>query len=147
MKFRSLAIIASAIALLGAACQRAPEGSTEGGKQILRVGHFPNITHAQALVARQMATEGKDWFAERLGPGVEIQWYVYNAGPSVMEAIFANSIDLTYIGTSPVLTAYDKSRVEEIHVIAGAANGGAALVIPGYGRISNTEDFRGKKLA
>ncbi|MHA3775090.1 ABC transporter substrate-binding protein [Verrucomicrobiota bacterium sgz303538] len=147
MKFRSLAIIASAIALLGAACQRNPGSGTEGGKQILRVGHFPNITHAQALVARQMATEGKDWFGERLGPGVEIQWYVYNAGPSAMEAIFANSIDLTYVGPNPVLTAYDKSRGEEIRVIAGAANGGAALVVPADGRISKPEDFRGKKLA
>src|SRR6187549_1070715 len=51
----------------------------------LRVGHFPNITHAQALVASQLSHEGKGWFEERLGKDVKIQWFVYNAGPSAME--------------------------------------------------------------
>ena len=56
----------------------------------IRVGHFPNITHVQALVARNFERQGKSWFAPRLGPDVKIEWYVYNAGPSAMEAIFAN---------------------------------------------------------
>src|SRR5678815_3477784 len=75
-------------------------------KVTLRVGHFPNITHAQALVASQLQRQGKNWYAEQLGPDVTIQWFVYNAGPSAMEAIFANSIDLTYVGPNPVLNAY-----------------------------------------
>jgi NitT/TauT family transport system substrate-binding protein len=127
-----------------AGCRRAADTD---GKMTLRVGHFPNVTHAQALVARQMAAEGKDWFGQRLGPGVTLQWFVYNAGPSAMEGIFTDSIDLTYVGPSPVLNAYSKSRGEEIRVIAGAANGGAALVVPGDGRISKPEDFRGRKIA
>jgi NitT/TauT family transport system substrate-binding protein len=65
---------------------------------ILRVGHFPNITHVQALVAHGLSRQGKGWFESRLGSNVRIQWYVYNAGPSAMEAIFARSIDLTYVG-------------------------------------------------
>ena len=43
--------------------------------------------------------EGKGWFEQRLGPNVEIQWFTYNAGPSAMEAIFAGSLDVTYVGT------------------------------------------------
>lgn len=138
-------LLAALLLLLGlTACQRAPEAD---GKLTLRVGHFPNVTHAQALVARQMAAEGKDWFAERLGPGVEVQWFVYNAGPSAMEAIFTDSIDLTYVGPSPLLNAYAKARGEEIRVVSGAANGGAALVVPGNGRISKPADFKGLKVA
>jgi NitT/TauT family transport system substrate-binding protein len=64
-----------------------------------------------------------------------------------MEAIFARSIDLTYVGPNPVLTAYDRSKGEEIRVIAGAALGGAALVVQGDDRITKPEDFRGKRLA
>src|SRR5262245_32295988 len=64
----------------------------------LRIGHFPNITHVQALVAHHLTRQGKGWFEERLGRGIKIDWYVYNAGPSAMEAIFANSVDLTYVG-------------------------------------------------
>ena len=116
-------------------------------KVILRIGHFPNITHAQALVASQLQRQGKGWFEPRLGPNVDLQWFVYNAGPSAMEAIFADSIDLTYVGPNPVLNAYVKSEGEEGRVIAGAANGGAALVVQGDGKLTKPQDFKGKKIA
>ncbi len=114
---------------------------------VLRVGHFPNVTHAQGVIAHALSGKGKGWFEERLGPDVKIQWFVYNAGPSATEAIFANSIDLTYIGPSPALNAYAKSDGDEIRIIAGAANGGAALVVQPDGRIKTPADFRGKKVA
>jgi ABC-type nitrate/sulfonate/bicarbonate transport system substrate-binding protein len=74
-------------------------------KTVVRVGHFPNITHVQGLVAHNLSRQGKGWFEARLGPGVEIQWFTYNAGPSAMEAIFAKSIELTYVGPGPALDA------------------------------------------
>lgn len=144
MKHFSTFLLLPLLALLPAC---GPKTETLGGKQLLRVGHFPNITHAQALVAREMGAQGKGWFEERLGPDVKIEWYVYNAGPSAMEAIFADSLDLTYVGPNPVLNAYDKSRGSEIRVIAGAAFGGAALVVPSEGSLSKPADFRGKKVA
>src|SRR3954451_4526379 len=114
---------------------------------VLRVGHFPNITHAQGLVAHNLSRQGKGWFEARLGPGTRIEWFVYNAGPSAMEAIFAQSIDLTYVGPGPVLNAYLKAKGDEIRVISGAANGGSALVVQGDGRIGKPTDFKGKKIA
>lgn len=115
------------------------------GKPIIRIGHFPNVTHVQALVAHQLSRQGKGWFEERLG--AEIQWYLYNAGPSATEAIFARSIDLTYIGPSPVLNAYSKSKGSEIRVLAGAATGGSALVVRTDSGIQTPADFKGKKIA
>ena len=97
--------------------------------QTIRIGHFPNITHAQALIAHQLSRSGDGWFEKRLGHEVNIQWYVYNAGPAAMEAIFAGSIDLTYVGPSPAVNAYVRSNGNEIRVIAGAVTGGAALVV------------------
>ncbi len=131
------------LALVGCDRNANPDGSKN---RPLRIGHFPNITHAQALVARQLARQGKGWFEERLGPEVKLEWFVYNAGPSAMEAIFADSIDLTYVGPNPVLNAYDRAKGEELRVIAGAANGGAALVVQGDGRIAGPQDFKGRKL-
>jgi NitT/TauT family transport system substrate-binding protein len=113
----------------------------------IRVGHFPNVTHVQALVAHALSRQGKGWFEERLGTGMKIDWFVYNAGPSAMEAIFANSIDLTYVGPSPAINAYAKSRGEEIRIVAGAANGGAALVVPKESPFKAPADFRGKRIA
>ena len=115
--------------------------------KVLRVGHFPNVTHVQALVAHNLSRQGKGWFEERLGGEVKIEWFIYNAGPSAMEAIFANSIDLTYVGPSPALNAYAKSNGEEVRIIAGAANGGAALVVQPDQNLKTAADFRGKKIA
>ena len=117
------------------------------GETKIRVGHFPNVTHVQALVAHALSRQGKGWFEEKLGAGTKIDWFVYNAGPSAMEAIFANSIDLTYVGPSPAINAYAKSRGEEIRIVAGAANGGAGLVVPNDSSLKSAADFRGKKIA
>ena len=121
--------------------QRAFAGET------IRVGHFPNVTHVQALVAQHLSRTGHGWFEERLGKDVKVEWYIYNAGPSAMEAILANSIDLTYVGPSPTLNAYSKSNGEDIRIIAGAATGGAALVVQPDSALKQPADFRGKTIA
>jgi NitT/TauT family transport system substrate-binding protein len=139
MKTTSLLTLSVALAIAG---------RTEAVENaVLRVGHFPNITHAQALVAHNLSRQGKGWFEERLGPGTKIDWFVYNAGPSAMEAIFAQSIDLTYVGPGPALNAYTKSNGAEIRLIAGSANGGAALVVQPDQNLKTPADFRGKKIA
>ena len=117
------------------------------GKAVIRVGHFPNLTHAQAVIGHGLSREGQGWFEQRLGPDVEVQWFVYNAGPTAMEAIFTKSIDLAYVGPSPAINAHLKSRGEEDRVVAGACSGGAALVVQPDGRITTDTDFKGRKLA
>lgn len=116
-------------------------------KTILRVGYFPNVTHAQGIVGSHSTREGQGWFEQRLGPDVTVQWFAYNAGPSAMEAMFAGSIDLTYVGPNPALNAYIRSRGDEVRVLSGAAEGGAALVVQGDGRISKPADFKGRTIA
>jgi NitT/TauT family transport system substrate-binding protein len=116
-------------------------------KIVIRFGHFPNITHAQGVIAHALSRKGKGWFEQRLGPNVEIQWFTYNAGPSAMEAMFAGSLDLTYVGQGPALNAHFKSNGEEVRVVAGAANAGAALVVKSDSPIKTAADFRGKKIA
>jgi len=113
----------------------------------IRVGHFPNVTHVQALVAQNLSRTGRGWFEQRLGSEVKVEWYIYNAGPSAMEAIIADSIDLTYVGPSPTLNAYTRSNGEEIRIVAGAAAGGAALVVQGDSSLKAPADFRGKIIA
>ena len=113
----------------------------------LRVGHFPNVTHAQGVIAHGLSRAGKGWFEERLGPDVEIEWYVYNAGPTAMEAMLAGSLDLTYVGPNPALNAHIRSEGDEIRIVAGAASGGAALVVQPDGRIAKDQDFKGKRVA
>ncbi len=121
---------------------RAGEGGT-----VLRVGHFPNVTHAQGLVAHQLSRQGRGWFESRLGPGVTLEWYVYNAGPTAMEGLLNGSLDLAYVGPNPALNAHIRSGGEDIRVVAGAARGGAALVVRGDAGIKTPGDFRGRRIA
>src|SRR4029079_14766378 len=140
MKIKLVLLLTSVI------CLFAQTGMSQD-KIVIRFGHFPNITHAQGVIAHALSRQGKGWFEERLGPTVKMQWYTYNAGPSAMEAIFAGSLDITYVGPSPALNAYLKSNGEEIRVISGAANAGAALVVKADSPIKMPADFRGKKIA
>jgi NitT/TauT family transport system substrate-binding protein len=118
-----------------------------GEKVKIRVGHFPNITHAQAVIDHGLSRKGAGWFEERLGPEYSLEWFTYNAGPSAMEAIFARTVDFTYVGPNPTVNAYIKSKGEDIRIIAGAASGGAAFVVQPDGRIKTDADLKGKKIA
>ncbi len=140
---RRLLLLALSV-LLGIGCgDRRPAG---GDGTVLRLGHFPNVTHAQGLVAHALSRAGKGWFEERLGPGVRVEWYAYNAGPSAMEALLNGSLDATYVGPSPALNAHVRSKGAEVRVLAGATRGGAALVVQGDGRIRTPADFRGRTI-
>lgn len=123
------------------ACTKKPATATSP----VRFGHFPNITHVQALVAHQLSRQGKGWFESRLG--VPVEWFTYNAGPSATEAIFGGALDVTYIGPSPTLNAYAKSKGSEMRILAGSANGGSSIVVRKDVSIASIADFKGKKIA
>ena len=108
----------------------------------VRVGYFPNISHSQAMIGK-----GNGWFEKKLGAGARIEWKGFNAGPSAIEALFANAIDMTYIGPNPAITGYVRSRGVALRVIAGATSGGAALVVRADSGIQKAEDFHGKRVA
>jgi len=109
---------------------------------VLRVGYFPNITHAQALAGRASGQ-----FEKTLGPGVRLEWKAFNAGPAAIEALFANAIDLAYVGPNPTVAGYARSQGQAVRVIAGAASGGASLVVRKDAGIRGAADFHGKKVA
>ncbi|MGE5529723.1 MAG: ABC transporter substrate-binding protein [Patescibacteria group bacterium] len=113
-----------------------------GPARFIRVGYFPNITHAQALVG--MATGA---FQKALGPGVEIKSFLFNAGPSAMEALMAGELDLTYVGPNPAVTCYIRTGGDTLRIVAGAASGGAGLVVRKDAGIRRPADLAGKSLA
>jgi len=120
----------------------AGEASAQSAPVAVRAGYFPNVTHSQALVGR---AQGR--FEKALGSSAHIEWKVFNAGPSVIEALFAGALDLAYIGPNPVIAGYVRSKGEALRVIAGATSGGAALVVRPAAGIEKPEDFRGRKIA
>ena len=133
--------LAFATLLLGLAAVGAAEPVT------LRIGFFPNLTHAPALAARQLEREGRAWYESRLPAGTRIEWRAYNAGPSAVEALFAGSIDATFIGPSPLLTGYVRTRGEGLRLLLPVAQGGGALVVRKGLDLRGPADFRGRRIA
>jgi NitT/TauT family transport system substrate-binding protein len=105
----------------------------------LRLGHFPNVTHAAALVG---AHTGR--FEKALG-GAPLEILTFNAGPAAVEALLSGALDLTYIGPNPTLNAFVKSKGSGVRVVAGATSGGAALIV--RKDVSSAADLKGKRVA
>ncbi len=132
MKQKFIALMAVAVAI----------GLPALAQTTVRVGAFPNLTHPQPMVGK-----ANGWFEKAMGPNVKIEWKTFNAGPSAIEALFAGALDMTYIGPNPTISGYVRSKGEALRVVAGAASGGAALVVRADSGIQKPEDFHGKRVA
>ncbi|HEY7227368.1 MAG TPA: ABC transporter substrate-binding protein [Nitrososphaeraceae archaeon] len=111
-------------------------------KKVLRIGYFPNITHAQAVIG-----VGNGDYQKVLGDNIELKPFTFNAGPSATEALLANQIDATYIGPNPTVNGYVVSQGTADRVISGAASGGAVFIVRNDSGIQSPKDFAGKKFA
>ncbi|KKK04780.1 ABC transporter substrate-binding protein [Micromonospora sp. HK10] len=137
----TLAVVGAATLGTSAACgDDASDAGGDAGPVTLRLGYFPNITHAPALVGVE-----KGIFAQKLGSDVTLETKTFNAGPAAIEAVFSGALDATYIGPNPTVNAFSKSKGEAVRVISGAASGGVALVVKP--EITSAEQLRGKKIA
>ncbi|MFC7718197.1 ABC transporter substrate-binding protein [Nonomuraea recticatena] len=137
MKRLAAAVAVLAVTTLAAACGSSPSASSAENRQV-RLGYFPNITHATALYSIE-----KDLYAKSLG--VPVTTSTFNAGPAAIEAVFSGAVDATYIGPNPAINAWEKSKGKAINIVAGAASGGVFLVVKP--EINSVEDLKGKKIA
>jgi NitT/TauT family transport system substrate-binding protein len=115
-------------------------GAGSGGPVTVRLGHFPNVTHATAIVGVE-----KGIFAQELGSRAQLEVKTFNAGPAAVEALFSGAIDATYVGPNPAINAWVQSKGRAIRLVAGAASGGAFLVTKP--EITTAEDLRGTVIA
>ncbi|MFE6165525.1 ABC transporter substrate-binding protein [Streptomyces sp. NPDC056486] len=110
------------------------------GLDEVKIGYFPNLTHATALVGDQ---EGL--FQKELG-ATKAKYTQFNAGPSEIEALNSKSIDIGWIGPSPSINGYTKSQGKNLRIIGGSASGGVKLVVNPK-KIKSLDDVKGKKIA
>jgi NitT/TauT family transport system substrate-binding protein len=115
-------------------------GASSGGTVNLRLGYFPNLTHAVPLVGID-----KGLFATSLGPKITLDTKSFNAGPDAVTALLSGAIDASYVGPNPTVNAWAQSHGSAVKVIAGAASGGAALVVKPT--VKTWADLKGKTIA
>ena len=132
-----LMLAVAAAGLSAAGCARGHRGTpTE-----VRLGYFPNLTHAQALIG-----VARGDFEKAAAP-LRLTTKLFNAGPQAIEALFAGELDLAYVGPGPAINAWARSKGRALHVVAGAASGGAALVVRADSRIARATDLDGRNIA
>ncbi len=133
---RRVFLMGSLGALGVAACR-----SKATNARTLRLGWFPNLTHAPALTG---LTSGR--FARALG-GVELRDHTFNAGPAAIEAMLAGELDATYVGPIPAAAGFIRTRGRALKVVAGAASGGTSFVVRRALNIRSANDLHNRRLA
>ena len=136
---RKILVGLSLVALLAAACSSSARRA-QGSDDVLRLGIFPNLTHAPGYVALE---EG---FFEEALPGVDVQVTYFNSGSDAGAAISGGSIDATYIGPGPATSLYLQPE-PVVAVVSGVTSGGASFVVRKGAGISSPDDLVGKKVA
>lgn len=142
-RYRQPVAVAAALiglAMLLSGCSAA-QASAPAPLEQVNIGYFPNLTHAPGLIA-----DADGGFTKQFDKlGVKVSTKSFNAGPDVIQAILSGSLDISYIGPNPTVTAYIQSQGDGIRVIAGSTSGGASLVVkPG---ITSAAQLKGRKLA
>jgi len=130
-----------ALAVVLAACgSSSKSGSSSSSDAVtLRLGYFPNVTHAPAIVGVQ-----GNKFADKLGSGVKLEQQTFNAGSDVVTALLAGTLDASFVGPNPAINGFQKTD-KGIRIVAGTASGGASLVVKPS--ITSAAGLKGKKIA
>lgn len=143
MLVRFTAVFVSLLSVLLTGCGGSSSSSVPGkAPEKIRLGFFANVTHAQALIGTSRGD-----FQKAVGDSSKIETRIFNAGPEAVEAIFAGELDITYIGPSPAINAYLKSRGTAVKIVAGSAANGVVIVARKDAGITKLEDLAGKRIA
>ncbi|MEP6870975.1 MAG: ABC transporter substrate-binding protein [Anaerolineaceae bacterium] len=135
--------VATALAL-GCGGGGSASTGTEGLEKpmTLRLGYFANVTHAPAVLG---VSDGS--FQADLGANVKLETKIFNAGPAAIEAMFAGELDAAFVGPNPAINGFQRSHGDEVRIVAGAASGGALLIVRPQANINSAKDLAGKKIA
>ena len=108
----------------------------------IRVAYFPNITHAVPIIGIEKGT-----FQNQIGNNTVIEPILFDAGPQVIESLFAGSIDIAYVGPGPAINGFLKSEDHNVKILSGAASGGVSFIVHPNSKIDSVADFEGKRIA
>ena len=134
--------ISIAVIVLGSVVGIVLNSNEKLSENNLRIAYFPNIGHAIPIVGMEMG-----FFSEKINPNVEIQSRIFDSGPQVIESLFANSVDIAYVGPGPAINGFLNSENNNVRILSGAASGGASFIVHPNSEINFASDFAGKKIA
>ena len=113
----------------------------------LKIGYFPNLNHAQAVIGLNNGDFKKVLENDNNLGNISLKETVFTTGPSAIEALYAGQIDVAYVGPNPTINGYIISGGEGLQVISGVSSGGASFVVRNDSGIETVNDLGGKKFA
>ena len=142
MKMRSVSLIGIGVVALVITIGITLDSENEANQDKLRVAFFPNIGHAIPVVGME-----RGMFESNLGNSTIVETKLFDSGPQVIESLFANSIDIAYVGPGPAINGFLKSENHDVVILSGAASGGASFIVHPNSKINSVDDFAGKRIA
>lgn len=132
-------IVATGIILVIAISMYSADSNTENR---LRIAYFPNVGHVVPIIGIE-----KNFFVDQIGNQTSIETKLFDSGPQVIESLFADSIDVAYVGPGPAINGFLNSKENNLKILSGAASGGTSFVVHPNSSIVSISDFSGKKIA
>ncbi|MFZ8922909.1 MAG: ABC transporter substrate-binding protein [Nitrosopumilaceae archaeon] len=142
MKIGSAILAGIGVILVAIAIGMVASSGSDANDKNLRVAFFPNIGHAIPVVGME-----KGIFEDNLGNATSIEPKLFDSGPQVIESLYANSIDIAYVGPGPAINGFLKSENHDVVILSGAASGGASFIVHPDSEINSADDFAGKRIA
>jgi len=131
-----------AVIILGSIAAIVLNSNEKLNENNLRIAYFPNVGHVIPIVGIE-----KGFFLEKIDSDAEIESRIFDSGPQVIESLFANSVDIAYVGPGPAINGFLNSENKNIKILSGAASGGASFIVHPNSEINSASDFIGKKIA
>ena len=116
-----------------------PPGENSSYDKVFRIGYQKN---GPLLILKELGT-----LEERLKPlGYKVEWYEFQAGPALLEALNAGSIDFGRSGDSPPIFAQASDSTLQ-YVAAGKSKfEGSGILVKNDSSIKTLADLKGKKI-
>ena len=142
MTTKMILSIGIAVVVLGSIVAVVLNSNEKSHENNLRIAYFPNVGHVIPIVGIE-----KEFFLENINPDTKIESRIFDSGPQVIEFLFANSVDVAYVGPGPAINGFLNSENKNIQILSGAASGGASFIVHPNSEINSASDFKGKKIA
>ena len=142
MSVKMILSVGIAVIILGSIAAIVLNSNEKLNENNLRIAYFPNVGHVIPIVGIE-----KGFFLEKIDSDTEIESRIFDSGPQVIESLFANSVDIAYVGPGPAINGFLNSENKNIKILSGAASGGASFIVHPNSEINSASDFVGKKIA
>lgn len=125
--------------MVGCQALEASEAGEVNNEEVVRIGYQKN---GPLVILKSLGT-----LEEQLKPlGYHVEWKEFQAGPALVEALNAGSIDIGRTGNTPVIFAQASDVSFAVFAAGKSKYAGSGILVPEHSDIKNLQDLKGKEV-